>query len=207
MACGNLSAAPMVYDATSASNHSVWFPSIGASNLKFENAGPGIFTLNGDSATLTGRVAGNGLVFDLSVTATGLQKADADLCAAAKYESGATLNDCLNHWSIFTTGLTGTLNEVGGSGRNYLVDIMHPDGFQMPLPQLGTNKANAKNNNYGFSSWIGLELVSCKGCSNIGSRYKGDINIDLHKVPEPEVLALFAAGLVGLGLTRRRKRQ
>ena len=202
----------MNYDATSATSHSVWFPGIGAQNLTFE-PGVGLFSLDlalGE-ATLSGTLTGNGLSFEINATATGLMDSNAALCATAKYENGATVNDCLTHWSIFTGGLTGTLVENGGNGREFDIDTFALNGTDpLPNPQLGTNHANAKNDNYGFSSWIGLELTSCTYCAGVplNTRYKGDINIDLHavSVPEPTVLGLFAAGLLGLGLARRRSR-
>ena len=205
----NANAAILDLTATSAGGHSVWFPGIGAPNLQFENGpeGHGLFRLDTDSgeAKLGGIVAGNGLAFSLEASMSGLRNSNRRLCRQAKYESGATRRDCLGSWLFFTGGLSGTLSEIGGLGRNYALSILHPRTLtRMPLPQLGPNKANAKNDKPGFSAWIGLELLSCNRCGvDYGTLYKGDINIDLHRVPEPALLGLFTLGLAGIGFTRR----
>ena len=203
-------ATTVTMDATSATNHSFWWMHdiVGSRHLQFENpngSGVGNFELDMTTGTarLTGRVTSSdgSVAFDVDVLAEGMTESTTALCDDAKYESGATQSDCMNHWDIFVDGLTGTFNEVGGQQRNFLVDTLG-----LPNPQYGTNKANAKNNNLGFSAWIWYELASCDGCSlDVGDRYRGDINIDVAPVPVPAPLALVGLGLMGIAALRRRR--
>ena len=153
-----VSATTITMDATSATNHSFWWMHniVGSRYLHFENpngSGVGNFELDTTTGTarLTGRVASSdgSVAFGGDVLAEGMTESTTALCNDAKYESAATQSDCMNHWDIFVDGLTGTFNEVGGQQRNFLVDTLG-----LPSPQYCTNKANAKNNNLGFSAWI-----------------------------------------------------
>ena len=200
LVCSTALAVPMTYEATSSTGHSLWLPAIGLTALQFENGpdGHGDFLRYRDgTATLSGIVAQGDTQFMLDVRMWGLNKADQPRCDAAKFENGATNQDCLDHWFIFDTGLTGTLTEIGGLLREFAVTSKYK-----PDPQFGTNKANAKNDNLGFSSWISYKDAACDGGCTI---YHGDINIDLVKVPEPDTIALFGLGVVALGFIRRRK--
>ncbi len=216
LAMGSASAAPIaVYGVTDAKpgnpDHAIWIPGVERELLFSPN---GSFTIDdNDSADpfddfglLTGTVYKDGDAtkggFDVNVLFSGISRpgdpGHGAFAAPAKKCCGATAATALN-WTFFTN-VSGTL-----SGLNAWSTESLSISRRGPAAQLGANGANDKNLNFGLSSWF----WAYSGQNNqifTQHRYRGDINVDLVSVPEPSTLALLGIGLLGAGLTRRRRR-
>ncbi|WP_306115666.1 MULTISPECIES: VPLPA-CTERM sorting domain-containing protein [unclassified Roseovarius] len=211
--------AATVYTATShyengKPEHSLWFGSKpqGASGSKanhfvFENTvrgedAFGLFTVDGNKATLTGTVRNAALQgFDLVLDL--IEVAD-----PGKYKKVGGSNPDTSQWKFYDFTRAQLISKTAGIADFYLE--MRGAGLKV---QVGVGANDKDANLLGLSTWFTAREAGCKG-DNCQS-YHGDINIVLEPGGNPGVVPLPASvlllpaalGMLGAagGVARRRR--
>ncbi len=204
-------------------DHAVWMPFFethagtplnGDSNGSDFNFNPfGIFDIKDDgTATLTGEIVSQvdsefRAIVDLKFRlrdGPGSGGPKKELRSNAYADNGGSVDP--STWRYFDL-MSGTFTGVAGLD-GYAFDFsQRPANSRYPL-QLGAG-ANGKNILDGFAVWFYLtpnQQCTAQGCLALAGKWlKGDFNVNLQAVPVPAAGLLFATGLGGLAMRRRRK--
>ncbi|MEP3227355.1 MAG: PEPxxWA-CTERM sorting domain-containing protein [Parasphingorhabdus sp.] len=182
--------------------HGLWTNNTNIGTDRFYAFQPGsIFTVDTDTGTGTfvaTAINGSNNVAEINIRLGGFLETTLGSAFTYKQQGGAAYDPVTDTADVdFFTGATGT---IAIDGYTYMLRANPFAGGHAFQYGLG---ANAKNNEFGASSWLLVE-----GENGEQPRH-WDINVNLAAVPEPATWAfmIFGFGAVGGALRRKKARQ